>query len=39
MSSSEMKRISTFPEIYQGKVSMKLIRKPVRSAEVHSWER
>jgi hypothetical protein len=25
------------PDIYRGKLSMKLTRKPVRSAEVHSW--
>lgn len=27
------------PDIYRGRPSMKLIRKPVRSAEVHSWVR
>ena len=27
------------PDIHQGKLSMKLARKPVRSAEVHSWGR
>jgi hypothetical protein len=27
------------PEIYRGKLSMKLTRKPVRSAGVHSWGR
>ena len=27
------------PDIYRGKLSMKLPRKPVRSAEVHSWGR
>ena len=27
------------PDIYRGKLSMKLTRKPVRSAEVHSWGR
>jgi hypothetical protein len=27
------------PDIYRGKLSMKLTRKPVCSAEVHSWGR
>ena len=27
------------PDIYRGKLSIELTRKPVRSAEVHSWGR